>query len=102
MIVITKENFKKEVTEYKGKVLLDFWAEWCGPCKMTAPVFEELSEQYGSIKFGKVNVDQQKDIAAEYNIMSIPTFILFEDGVAVKQLSGAYPAEEIVRFFGIY
>lgn len=101
MITITKDNFKQEVTDYNGKVLIDFWAEWCGPCKMTAPVFEELSKKYSNIKFGKVNVDQQNDIAAKYNIMSIPTFVMFEDGVAVNQLTGAYPEHEIVKHFNL-
>ena len=98
---ITAENFEEEVKNVKGKVLLDFWAEWCGPCKMTAPVFEKLSSEYSNVKFGKVNVDEQQALAAEYNIMSIPTFVMFEDGVAVNQLTGAYPEEEIVRHFGL-
>ena len=78
----TQENFDEEVKNYNGKVLVDFWATWCGPCKMMAPIVEKLAERITSnnIKIGKIDVDENPNLAQEYEIMSIPTFILFENG----------------------
>lgn len=80
-ITLTAENFEKEVLNFNGCVLVDFWATWCGPCRMIAPIVEEIAEEYAdSVKVGKVNVDEQGAIAAAYNIDSIPTIIVFENG----------------------
>ena len=86
----TQENFEEEVKNFNGKVLVDFWATWCGPCKMMAPIVEKLAEETtdDSIKIGKIDVDENPNLASEYGIMSIPTFIVFENGEAVKTVVG--------------
>ncbi len=95
-VELTTENFKEEVLESDVPVLVDFWAEWCMPCKMIAPVLDEMSEEYdGKLKIGKLNVDEQGEIAAEYNIVSIPTLLLFKDGEVVNQQIGAAPRMRI-------
>lgn len=85
---LTKENFEKEVIQSGQKVLVDFWADWCGPCKMLGPVIEELAEEVKTVKVAKVNVDEEQELAAQYRIMSIPTVILFEGGVPVETSVG--------------
>ncbi|MFW5729814.1 MAG: thioredoxin [bacterium] len=91
-VELTAENFKEEVLESGVPVLVDFWAEWCMPCKMIAPVLDELSSEYdGKLKIGKLNVDEQGEIAAQYNIVSIPTLLLFKAGEVVNQQIGAAP-----------
>ena len=88
-IVITKENFEKEVLNSDIPVLVDFWATWCGPCKMIAPNVEQIAEEYaGKIKVGKINIDENMDLALEYKVTSIPTLMLFEGGEAVKREVG--------------
>jgi len=97
---ITDKNFKKEVLDSKLPVLVDFWAEWCFPCKMIGPVLEELSEDErlkGKIKIGKLNVEENPTKAADYEIMGIPTLILFKDGREVKRLVGVRGKEEIME-----
>ena len=82
-------NFEKEVLNSEQPVLIDFYADWCGPCKAMAPVVEELAKEYeGKAKVGKINTDENQDIAIEYSVMSIPTFIVFKDGKAVKKMIG--------------
>ena len=89
-------DFKSEVVESDAPVLVDFWAEWCGPCKVIAPVVEELADDYeGKIKFGKVNVDDHNMIASEYGVRSIPTLLVFKNGSVVNQIVGAVPKEKI-------
>ena len=95
---LTKEDFNSEVIESKGVVLVDFWAPWCGPCKMLAPLFEELDSEMDDVKFVKVNVDKNVSLAREYKVQSIPTLVAFKDGVATGQLSGFRPKEELVSF----
>lgn len=84
----TQENFETEILS-ANRAIVDFWAEWCGPCKMFAPVFHEMAEEMPDTVFAKVNVDEQNDLAARYKVMMIPTVIVFENGKAVKRQSGA-------------
>ena len=92
----TCDDFKSEVVESDTPVLVDFWAEWCGPCKVIAPVVEELATDYkGKIKFGKVNVDDNNMVASEYGVRSIPTLLIFKNGSVVNQIVGAVPKEKI-------
>jgi len=97
VVELTNDNFKKEVLESKGTVVVDFFAEWCGPCKIMGPVFEELSEEAkDKAKFCKLNVDGAQKTAAEYGVMSIPTFIIFKDGKKVEQLMGVQDKATII------
>lgn len=94
-MIFTNQNFKQEVEENKGLTLVDFFAEWCGPCKLMAPVIDELIEEYKgkSVKIGKLNVDENKEIAEKYNIMGIPAIIIFKKGKVIEQLTGYQPKE---------
>ncbi|MBA3047197.1 thioredoxin [Patescibacteria group bacterium] len=87
---LTNQNFKQEVEENKGLVLVDFAALWCGPCKLMAPIIDELAEDYKdkNIKIGKLDIDDGNEVAEKYNVMSVPTFILFKGGEVIEQLTG--------------
>ncbi|MCX7027656.1 MAG: thioredoxin [Spirochaetes bacterium] len=99
-VTITSENFKSEVLESSLPVLVDFWAEWCMPCRMISPSVEQLAETYkGKLKVGKVNVDEQSEIAAQFGIISIPTLFIFKGGQVARQKVGALPKHEIENLF---
>ncbi len=97
----TSENFEEEVLKSDVPVLVDMFATWCGPCKMMAPIVAQLAEEYkGSVKVGKLDIDQNVDIVAQYKIMSVPTFLVIKDGEVVKKLIGAVSKEELVEAIG--
>lgn len=91
--LVDKNNFQEEVINHKGIVLVDFFAQWCGPCKMTGPIIDDLSEEMKNIKFVKVDVDANQELSSQYNVFSIPTFIIFKNGEAVNQFVGALGKE---------
>ena len=94
---ITQENFEELVLKADGKVLLDFWATWCGPCQMIAPHLEEIAAEDESVVIGKIDVDQQMPLAAQFGITSIPTLVVMENGKAVKQALGYRPKADILK-----
>ena len=96
VLTITKDNFQTEVLESDKPVLVDFWASWCGPCRMVGPVIDEIAEERSDIKVGKINVDEQPELAAQFRVMSIPTMIVFKKGEAVNRTMGAQPKEQIL------
>lgn len=97
-VVLTKENFKNEVLESDLPVLVDFWATWCGPCRMLSPIIEEIAEEYeGSVKVGKVNVDDEPELAAQYGIESIPTVMYFRNGEVSDTAIGYRPKSEFEK-----
>lgn len=97
-IILTSENFENEVLKSDKNVLVDFWASWCGPCKMLAPTIEAIAEENHSFKVGKVNVDDEPDLAEAFGISSIPTLILFKDGKAADIMVGLRSKDEIVKW----
>lgn len=96
VITITKDNFDAEVKNYKGTVLLDFWASWCGPCRMLSPIIDEIAEETPTLKVGKVNVDEEGDLAAAFKVMSIPTVVIIKDGVIAEVSIGYRPKDELL------
>lgn len=101
-IILTKDNFETEVLKSEKPVFVDFWATWCPPCRLLGPVIAEIAEeQITSLKVGKVDVDEQKELASQFNIMSIPTMILFKDGKVVKEILGYKPKEEILELINL-
>ena len=98
VVTITKDNFKTEVLESERPVLLDFWAPWCGPCKMFSPIVDEFAEEnQRKVKVGKINIDEEPDLAAQFRVMSIPTLIVFREGRAVTSSVGAKPKAAILK-----
>lgn len=98
VVTITQDNFKEEVVENKGIVMVDFWATWCGPCKMFAPVIEEIAgENHPDLTVGKVDVDQQPDLAGQFKVMSIPTLLLFKDGKVAATSVGVKSKKEVLE-----
>ncbi len=100
VITITNENFTAEVMESDKPVLLDFWASWCGPCRMVSPIVDEIAEERSDIKVGKVNVDEQGGLAQKFSIMSIPTLMVFEGGKLKNKGVGAMPKANILELLG--
>ncbi len=98
-ITVTKENFEKEVIASEKPVLLDFWASWCGPCRMIAPTIEKLAEENDDIKVGKVNVDEERELAASFGIEVIPTLIALKEGKVINKASGVLPEEALLALF---
>ena len=97
MQIITKENFEELVMKGEKPVLIDFWATWCGPCRMIAPFVEEIAEEREDILVGKVNVDDEVELAIQFGVTSIPTLIIFEKGQKVDQLIGYRPKDDILK-----
>ena len=96
VLKITKDNFQEEVMQSGKTVLLDFWADWCGPCRAVGPVIDEIAGERPDIKVGKVNVEEQRELAASFRVMSIPALVVIRDGKVVNQAVGARPKQEIL------
>src|SRR5215472_12029614 len=100
IVVLNQENFAEQVLNSLTPVLVDFWAEWCGPCKMIAPILDELAEEYEArVKIGKVNIDEQQGLAAEYGIRAIPTLLLFDKGQMADQIVGLRSKRDLKASF---
>ena len=93
---INKENFKNEVLDSDKPVLLDFYADWCGPCRMVGPIVSEIADERNDIKVGKINVDEQSELSAQFGVMSIPTLVVIKDGKVVNKAVGARPKDDIL------
>ena len=95
-ININKNNFRNEVLDSEKPVLLDIWASWCGPCRMVSPIVDEIAAERGDIKVGKVNVDEERELAGQFGVMSIPTLVVIKGGRVVNQMVGARPKSQIL------
>lgn len=100
VMIITNANFEEEVLKSDKPVLIDFWAPWCGPCRMVSPVVEEIAKEHPEIKVGKVNVDEEQDLARKYRIMSIPSLYVFKNGEVANKTIGAVPKKNIEAMLG--
>ncbi|MGI5977463.1 MAG: thioredoxin [Candidatus Limivicinus sp.] len=100
VITVTNDNFNEEIKNSDKPVLLDFWASWCGPCRMVSPIVDEIGDERSDIKVGKVNVDEQPELASRFGVMSIPTLVVMKDGKIVNQSVGARPKEQILAMLG--
>lgn len=98
---VTKQNFKQEVLDSSVPVLIDFWASWCGPCRMIAPVIDELSQEVKNAKICKVNVDEEPELAAQFGVMSIPMLAVVSNGKVVNKMVGARPKSEILKLLAV-
>ncbi len=100
IIELTTDNFANEIQDNRP-ILVDFWAEWCGPCRMVAPVLEELADEMdGKVRIGKLNVDENQELSMQYQVQSIPTFLLFKDGEVADRMMGAMPKAAFEKFIG--
>ena len=100
VIEITNENFEAEVLKSDKPVLLDFWAPWCGPCRMLSPIVDEIAEERGDIKVGKINVDEQEALAAQFGVMSIPMLVVMENGEITNTSVGYKPKKDVLKIIG--
>ncbi len=96
VLTITKENFESEVLQSDKPVLLDFWAVWCGPCRMVSPIVDEIANERDDIKVGKINVDEQSELAQQFGVMSIPTLVVMKNGEIANKAVGALPKDDIL------
>ena len=99
VIPVNKDNFQQEVLQSDKPVLVDFWAAWCGPCRMIAPIVEQIAQEREDIKVVKIDVDETQELAIQYQIMSIPTLLVFQDGKVVNQSVGVKPKDKILEMF---
>jgi thioredoxin 1 len=101
VVNLTEANFEQEVLKADIPVLVDFWASWCGPCKMLSPIIDELSEEVADVKFCKINTDEAQTLALKYKVMSIPTLLLFKNGKVAATSIGAIPKNEVIEFLKV-
>ncbi|CUH91826.1 thioredoxin [Herbinix luporum] len=100
-IKITKHNFEKEVLQSKEPVLLDFWASWCGPCRMVSPTIEEIAKETEGVKVGKINIDEESELASQFSVMSIPTLMVLKEGKVAATAVGVRPKKEILKMLQV-